>query len=312
MNQNKQLAENKKCKDFRQKFILETPKESQTYTGFYPYTMMIALFAVIMIMPYMVYWDHPWWDFLFQPVTILLPTLGAVWIYKIKTQKAWGDVLPLRKISGKTLLLLTLIVFLIPPIVNYVGDLFYYLVTDPWEEYYLFTPGEEPGLWYAIQTFVYGSVYFAVLPGVCEELLFRGALMSMMKDARWRLGLIVLVNGLLFGIFHGNLEQLFYTTAMGFVLVGVVDASQSLLGSIYVHTAYNLLVSLYDLFLVEEHPLLNRVYQYTQLTPNLLVAALFALAVVFVLRYLKKSVVLSQTKALGTEKGKSLEQTKVI
>lgn len=73
-----------------------------------------------------------------------------------------------------------------------------------------------------------------------------------MEDGRLKKYLIVALNGLLFGVFHGNPEQFFYTTIMGIILTLVVLATKSLYASMYIHGLYNFIVSLPDIVEVDK------------------------------------------------------------
>ena len=58
-----------------------------------------------------------------------------------------------------------------------------------------------------------GLLLVAVLPAVCEELVFRATYTK--KLIRFGEGPYILLSGFLFGTYHGNLEQFFYAFVMG-------------------------------------------------------------------------------------------------
>jgi sodium transport system permease protein len=79
---------------------------------------------------------------------------------------------------------------------------------------------------------------FAVSPAVCEELLFRGAILG--ASARvLRPASAVLVNGLLFGLFHLDLYRLFPTFLLGVVLAALRLRSGSIVPSMVFHLLNN-------------------------------------------------------------------------
>lgn len=78
----------------------------------------------------------------------------------------------------------------------------------------------------------------AITPAICEEFLMRGVILngsrglSMTKAA--------LLNGLLFGLFHMNLNQFSYTFFMGILLAYVVLATNSIFSGMLIHFLNNL------------------------------------------------------------------------
>ncbi|MBX3394210.1 MAG: CPBP family intramembrane metalloprotease [Phycisphaerae bacterium] len=81
---------------------------------------------------------------------------------------------------------------------------------------------------------------FAITPGICEELLFRGFLLGGLRErvAQWKTVIIV---GAIFGLFHFQLEKIPVTGVMGMVLAWVCLRSGSIFLSILVHAAHNAL-----------------------------------------------------------------------
>lgn len=79
---------------------------------------------------------------------------------------------------------------------------------------------------------------FAVTPGICEEVLFRGFLLGGLRErvAQWKTVVIV---GAIFGLFHFQLEKIPVTGLMGMVLAWVCLRSGSIYLSIFVHAAHN-------------------------------------------------------------------------
>lgn len=81
-------------------------------------------------------------------------------------------------------------------------------------------------------------VAFSVTPAVCEEVLFRGFLLSGLMQ---RLGQksAVIATGVLFGLFHLNFYRFLPTAAIGIMIGFVVLASSSLLTGIVCHAVNN-------------------------------------------------------------------------
>lgn len=94
---------------------------------------------------------------------------------------------------------------------------------------------------------------FAAVPALCEEVLFRGALLPLLPPAfepLWRDGarpryaaaLPILACALLFGVFHLSLSKLFPTAVLGLGFGVAVVLSRSLWAAIAMHFANNALV----------------------------------------------------------------------
>ena len=75
-----------------------------------------------------------------------------------------------------------------------------------------------------------------------EELLFRKLLID--RTRRWGDMTAILLSGLLFGLFHGNLFQFFYAALVGMVLAYVYTRSGSYLWCVAMHAAVNLMGSI--------------------------------------------------------------------
>jgi len=81
-------------------------------------------------------------------------------------------------------------------------------------------------------------IAFALLPGICEELLFRGWLLAGLRD---RLSSIqtILVVGLVFGLFHVEIEKIPIVSLMGILLAFVCFRSGSIFLAMIIHMANN-------------------------------------------------------------------------
>lgn len=86
----------------------------------------------------------------------------------------------------------------------------------------------------------------AVVPGICEEICFRGFLMAGLRErlAGWK---VVLIVGLVFGLFHVQLEKLVLVSLLGMLLTYICLRTGSILPAILVHIANN------GLHLASEH-----------------------------------------------------------
>lgn len=87
-------------------------------------------------------------------------------------------------------------------------------------------------------------ILFALLPGLCEELLFRGGLMGAWERRGTRQALVI--TSVLFAMLHGSVLGFPVQLLMGFVLGSIVILSDSLfVGMVYhvVHNAVTLILS---------------------------------------------------------------------
>lgn len=88
------------------------------------------------------------------------------------------------------------------------------------------------------RTLVESLLALAITPAICEEALFRGAIL---RGLRTRFGPFAscLVTGLLFGILHGDVWRLVPTTLLGMLLSWVALATGSIVPSMLIHACNN-------------------------------------------------------------------------
>lgn len=77
----------------------------------------------------------------------------------------------------------------------------------------------------------------ALIPAVCEEMFFRGALFSQFKNISLKSA--CLLTGVLFGIAHFDAQQFLYAFAMGALMCYVVYKTNSIIPTIVVHFTIN-------------------------------------------------------------------------
>lgn len=86
-----------------------------------------------------------------------------------------------------------------------------------------------------------GILSFGILAPLGEEFVFRGVVYGRLKKVS-NVPVAVVVSGLLFGLFHGNLVQAVYATLLGIVLAIVYEIYDSILAPILFHAVANLFV----------------------------------------------------------------------
>ena len=77
----------------------------------------------------------------------------------------------------------------------------------------------------------------AVIPAFCEELTYRGVLYNTYRKVNPLAA--IFLSGALFGLLHGNLNQISYAIAMGVVFAMIVEATDSIFSSMVVHLLVN-------------------------------------------------------------------------
>ncbi len=87
----------------------------------------------------------------------------------------------------------------------------------------------------------------AVVPALCEELLFRGAIFSALLP--YGKTTAVLVSAVLFGLMHQNIAQIFYTTMAGVVLGVLCARSGSIWAGVLLHFFNNFIAVIEDILM---------------------------------------------------------------
>lgn len=90
----------------------------------------------------------------------------------------------------------------------------------------------------AISGSVWGDFFFLCMAApIGEEFLFRWLLYK--KLAGFGETAYILTSGLMFGLFHGNFEQFFYATALGWLLAWAVCRTKGMLWPVLLHALMN-------------------------------------------------------------------------
>lgn len=92
---------------------------------------------------------------------------------------------------------------------------------------------------------VFAFFVLAVTPGVCEELIFRGILLSSLKE-RFSPAFAIIVVSLIFGFFHIHIFRFLPTALLGFYLTYIVYKT----GSIYLGIIGHMLLNSIGLFIM--------------------------------------------------------------
>lgn len=85
---------------------------------------------------------------------------------------------------------------------------------------------------------VYALIAIAVIPAICEEILFRGYILRAFEKS-WGIILAILVSGLFFGLFHLQATNLLPLATLGVVLAVMTWLSGSIWPAIFAHFVNN-------------------------------------------------------------------------
>lgn len=94
---------------------------------------------------------------------------------------------------------------------------------------------------------IFYGLAVVVLAPICEEILFRGILLSKLK--RFGGWFAVITTGVLFGLFHQNHQQLFFATAFGIIAGFIALRTNSVIPSVIAHVCLNGYLFISGLFL---------------------------------------------------------------
>lgn len=110
---------------------------------------------------------------------------------------------------------------------------------------------------------IYVILLVGVTPAICEELAFRGFILSGLRNlgSRWA---AIVISSLFFGLTHGMLQQSLAAFAIGIVIGFLAVQTRSLFPGMIFHFAHNslsVLTGRIDIDLVEKVPLLKWLFQ---------------------------------------------------
>lgn len=163
-------------------------------------------------------------QYYFQFAFILLPLL----IYLIVTKQNIIDVIGFKKVKIKYILLAILLTFTILPLTIFISS----LSTTIFGEFTAVSDLESSLPNVFVSLFV-----ISVTPAICEEFMFRGVLLD--KKKRISIHHLAILIGILFGVFHGNFNQMFYTMPLGMVMAYLTLISGSIFPAMVLHFVNN-------------------------------------------------------------------------
>ncbi len=159
-----------------------------------------------------------------QMTLFLIPVI----IYIIVKKRPISELIALNPIDFKNILFIVAITFLLQPItmvINGVATLFFpNIVVDYITDMTVSPP------WLVL-------ISVAVMPSICEELMFRGIIFSEFRNESK--SMLIFFPAFYFGIMHMNINQFFYATFLGMIFGYFVIKTKSIFSSMIAHLVIN-------------------------------------------------------------------------
>lgn len=223
------------------------------------------------------------------PLLLLLPCVLISLIYLRKSGHGFRAFFRLKGFDGVEFLVITAIALSLPLVVNtiihYSNQLFG--ASDVMQQVALQPDGSASFVRQA-GTFFYTLLLLSIIPAVCEEMFFRGALMSLTAHAGLKTAFRLILSALLFSLFHKNLTQMPYLLMIGLVFSLTAHITDSVPASAYLHALYNFCFVLQFALDARKYPLVasvSRFYTQTNILPlSLGISAAIAAGLYFLYR----------------------------
>ena len=212
-------------------------KKGEKYDALPPSVAMAMLGGLFLLLfyfaPLFQGWHLQWGLIATEWVLLFIPVMVVLYVSRVDFQKALALYVPKWQHLLATL-------FITPSTLVLAGHL------SSWQNQYMPMPKHMlEGLGKLFETdgslfgFCFAFFAIAISPAICEEVLFRGAIMSaLQKRNLHRLGIVLLV-GVLFGGFHLSVHRFISVSILGFSMTYVALRSRSLYTSIMAHTINN-------------------------------------------------------------------------
>ncbi len=160
--------------------------------------------------------------------------------------------------------------------------------------------------------YVLGVLVMAVVPAICEELLFRGLIQRGLLK-KFNPHIAIILTATMFMLLHGSLQQTIFQFILGVVFGYATYYGKSLVYSIIMHFVNNFVVVtmsfIYTLNNVDVNaaPVYNTVWDYCWPILALLIAGGVIVGLIFLLRYVNKFEEKKELKAVELNQTENLE-----
>ncbi len=159
---------------------------------------------------------------------ILMPSL----VYIKFNENSFSDVLKLNPLRVKDLILVILITILLYPVAVFFQAIFISIINlvKP------IIPNQMP-LPKNLFDFIKSIIVIAIVPGICEEIMFRGVILDGYKKIGYKHA--IAISSILFGLMHFTLANLIGPTILGVAFAIMVYRTNSIYSSIIAHIINN-------------------------------------------------------------------------
>ncbi len=161
---------------------------------------------------------------IFAIFSFIAPTILYMLIKRISIK----DIIPLKPLSIKNILIIIFMSFAIQPMLQLIGA-----ITN------IFSKDEITDTMYVFASVSLPKALFvtAIIPAITEELTMRGVILSGYKKTSLLTG--VLMSSFYFGIMHFTITQLFYAIVAGVIFALIVKVTKSIYASVLMHFIFN-------------------------------------------------------------------------
>lgn len=237
-------------------------------------------------------------NLLFTPVVFFL-------IYLIYCKKTKVEVFKASDISFKLNIIKVLAVlvigvtsvFLISPMISLIDYGFSVLGYNPANE----LPYVMDNAW----RLILGIIAMAVLPAICEELLFRGLIFKGLQE-KFGPHASIFLSALMFTLLHGSLQQTVYQFILGVLLGYAMHYGKSIIYPMILHFVNNLIVVINSFVYtinnidVNAEPVYATAWDYIGPFVWFILAAIIIVGTIFVMRYIDGK--MAKQQEVATEK----------
>lgn len=155
---------------------------------------------------------------------ILIPVI----VYIVITRQNLFKLIRVNKIGIKTIILVIIFTYLMMPLLNIINALSMFFASN-------FIAGT---LTNAVGgNFLIGFLLIAILPGLVEEITYRGVIYNSFKGERPLKAMVL--SGLVFGAMHMNFNQFIYAAFLGIVMALLIEATNSIISTMIMHIVFN-------------------------------------------------------------------------
>lgn len=162
---------------------------------------------------------------LLSQIALITPSV----IYVIANKVSLKELLRFKKIKVTSFIILFFFSFAITPLMSLINSISL-LISDNHIQNIV-------GQMATQIPFFVTLIVVAVIPAICEESIYRGVFFNGYRGAGTMKA--ILMSGFLFGLFHMNLNQFSYAFCMGIIFAFIIEATDSIVASMFVHFVIN-------------------------------------------------------------------------